>query len=207
MFKKLLSISIYIAKNWYKYWVKFLTIINKVKIFNTPCYIIYDPSEFDYKIRGEHIRDIEGLLEPGDIVFRSYDHYLDGFLIPGKFQHSGIYIGNNKIIDAISTGVREIDVIDFFQADKALVVRPNFGQDKAIERVKKWVGKSYDFKFNSEDSEEFYCHELTANAYKELNFKKVTPKLFGITFSFLSPRYISDSIIDNEHINNIFGIE
>ncbi len=195
-----------IFTNFYSYWVKILTIIAKVKIFPTPGYIIYDPSEFDYKVRGNSIREISQLLRPGDIVLRGYDHYLDNFMIPGKYSHSGIYIGDNKIIHAIATGVQEVDVIDFFQTDRACVLRPNYGIEEAVNFAKSYLGKKYDFKFDTKDSDEFYCHELVAKCYNSLPIQSIPVKFCGISFEFLGTKFLADSFLTNENIKIIIEL-
>lgn len=203
MWSKIITTSIYIIQNWYKWWVKFLTILGRIKVYKTPCYLIYDPNEFDYNVRGEQITEIQKIINPGDIVLRGYKHYLDGFLIPGEFSHSGVYIGNNKIIHAIASGVQEIDIIDFFQCDRFCIIRPNGGQEKAIERVKKWIGKGYDFKFDTNNSSEFYCHELTANAYIELQPEAYPIKIRNYVCKLITPKYIANSFLENKNFEII----
>lgn len=204
MWKKILTVLITIYKNWHVYWQQFLTIIGNIKIYKTPCFIQYSKEEYDYKVRGNVIREINNLLQPGDIVLRHYDNYLDSFLIPGYYSHSSIYIGDNKIIHAVAEGVKEIDVIDFCQCDGICVLRPIKEQSKAIEFAKNNLGKAYDFKFNTEDSSEFYCHELVANCYKDLNIKAF-PIIFGDKdIKFLKPRYLAESFLENENFEKIF---
>ena len=99
--KKLISIALHIYKNWYKYWSLFLKILGDIKIFKYPLWIQYSPDEYDYKVHGEQLRVLIAQLKPGDVVLRKYSCYLDNYLIPGEFSHSGIYVGGNKIIHAI----------------------------------------------------------------------------------------------------------
>ena len=205
MTKTLLTKLLYLYKNWYKYWKKFLTIIGDIKIFKTPMFVIYDNRPFDYNLRGRDIRQMEDLLKPGDIVLRGYDHYLDGYLIPGKYSHSGIYVGDHNIIHAIAEGVCEVDVIDFLQCDRACIMRPNKGQKKAIARAKKWIGTEYDFKFNSSDSSAFYCHELCACCYKDtIDVTAFYPNVFGKKeVLWLGKQYLADSFIYNDNFEKI----
>ena len=192
----------------YKNWINILTAIGNIKIFNTPFYILYDPREYDYKIRGYQIRHIKSLLKPGDIILRKYDHYLDGFLIPGKYSHSSLYIGNNTIIHAVAEGVKKIDLIDFCQCDGICVLRcKNEDVSKqAIINAKLNLGKPYDFKFNTNDSSEFYCHELVRTCFKDLNIESYYPSLFNIALKFLDKRYLDKSFLENKNFNKIIEI-
>ena len=202
LFKYLININ----QNGYKYWVKFLTILGDIIIYIKDGFgILYLAKEYEYDIHGQDIRDIIKIIKPGDIVLRKYNHYLDSIFIPGEYSHSGIYIGKNKIVHAIAEGVQEIDVIDFFQCDKACVLRPKKGIKKALQRVKKWIGKNYDFKFNSSDSSAFYCHELTATAYKELNIEAFYPSIFNKEIKFLNKKYLADSFIQNKNFEKIIS--
>lgn len=203
MFKKIFTFCLDLYKNWYSYWSKFLTIIGDIKIYKYPCFLLYNPSEYEYKIHGEDLRILQQLVEPGDILLRSYEHYLDGMLIPGKYSHAGIYIGDNKVIHAIAEGVKEIDIIDFFQCDKACILRPNKNQDIAIERAKKILNSPYDFKFNNNDSSAFYCTELAYYCYSELDIVPTKVTFLGFTLNFLQPRYLTESFLTNSNFKNI----
>ena len=205
--KKILTTLTFIIKNWYTFWVKLLTIIGNIKVFKTPLYISYDPAEFDYNIRGEMIRDIESKIEPGDIVLRQYRHYLDSFLIPGDYSHSGIYVGDNKVVHAVAEGVKEVDLIDFCQADKICVLRlahldANNLKETAVTNAKSFVGSSYDFLFDS-DSSDLYCHEMTAKSYKDVDIPTFPVTLFGYTFKFLKPKYLADSFLKNGNFTKV----
>lgn len=204
--KKILTISLYILKNWYKWWVQLLTIIGNVKLYTTPCFAIYNPEEYDYSIRGNQIRQICNLAKPGDIILRGYKHYLDGFLIPGKYSHAGIYIGEHTVIHAVAEGVKEIDIVDFLLADRVCVLRPNSEQDNAVQYVKEHIGSNYDFKFNSSDSSEFYCFELAAKAYSNLNVLSFDVELYNIPLKFLTPKYTDKSFLNNKNFEKIIEI-
>lgn len=201
--QKIISLIVYLLKNWYKWWVEILTIIGDIKVYKTPCYILYDNREFDYKLRGKDIRDMDNILQPGDVVLRGYEHYLDGFLIPSKYSHAGIYVGDHTIIHAISEGVKTIDVIDFIQCDRLCVLRPKSGQDLATDYAKYHLGSKYDFRFNTEDSSEFYCFELVAKAYTKLNIQAYPIEFYNIPLKFLSPRYLAESFLDNPNFEKI----
>ena len=139
---------------------------------------------------------------------RKPGNFLDGLVIPGEYSHSGVYVGDNIIIHAIAEGVLRVDLIDFCaNCERVIVLRPDSGQVQAIHRVNKWLGEHYDFKFNSSDSSAFYCHELTATAYQELNIKTYPSKLFGMELPGITPKYLCDSFLTNEHFTIICEIK
>lgn len=208
----LLPIIKYIYANWYRYWQKLLTIIGDIKVFpKYPLFLIYNPEEYDYKIRGNDIRKLSNIIKPGDIILRKYDHYLDSYLIPGPYSHSGIYIGDNKIIHAVAEGVKEIDIIDFCQCDGIKVLRATELKDEEINNIilkaKGALGSVYDFKFNSSDSSAFYCHELTSYCFN--NYIKFIPEpvtFKGKELKFIKPKYTADSFIKSDKLVPVYFI-
>lgn len=71
---------------------RFLTVFGDIKIFKGPFFIVYDPSS--YLVKGEDMREVTKIVEPGDILLRGYTNYLDGRFIPGYFSHVGFYLGS-----------------------------------------------------------------------------------------------------------------
>ena len=82
----------------------FIAWIGRMKYFTSPVSLVEDPGS--YKIKGREIRDlIDRELQPGDILLRGYDGYLDGIMIRlsgggqglGKyFSHAALYLGELK---------------------------------------------------------------------------------------------------------------
>lgn len=83
---------------------RFIAWIGTLKFFTSPLCLVEDPGS--YKIKGTDIRILldgdSPLLQPGDILLRGYDGYLDGELIrrtggakgAGKFlSHAALYVG------------------------------------------------------------------------------------------------------------------
>lgn len=204
MFKKLLQYSIWLYTHWYEYWVKALTILGDIKISKYPCWFLYQPEE--YKIKGDDIRKVIDTIEPGDIICHNYNDYLVSKLIPGDYSHGAVYIGNNKLIEAVAEGVIESDIIDFCRCDSVKIFRPISGQDKAIYRVKKWIGKDYDFKFKSLN-DSYYCWELCAEAYQELDIQKYAIQFMMKEIPCLGTKYIYESFDSNMNFRSILEIK
>ena len=166
-------------KNLYRWWSKFLTAFGEIKIFKFPMFIVYDPHYFS--VGGDQVLEIMSKIEPGDIILRGYDCYLDGCFIPDplSFSHGAIYIGNGKIIHAVSEGVSETDIIEFTRCDRIAVFRPKKYQKTAIKKAKQMLKDNipYDFNFMSKNSA-VYCFELCGSCYKKLKIPTYTVKKF-----------------------------
>lgn len=175
---------------------KVIGMFGNVKYFRYPLFILYDPT--DYNITQEDYDNFEYLLIPGDIVLRTYDHYLDGAVIPGFYSHASLYIGDKKIIHAIDEGVSEISLFDFAKCDGLAIIRPNVSdKDKwnAIKYVKDNLGKEYDYWFNFNTPDTYCCTELVYWAY--LDKISLEPKALNKFFGLIKQEIISpDDYLD-----------
>jgi hypothetical protein len=150
----------------YKIQKALFTFIGNIKWsgFFHPFWITVNAKTF--RLKGKHYREVEQLIRPGDVLVRRFEGYLDKFLIPGFWNHAGIYVGeidrrDHRVIHSISDGVVVDDLIDFMKTDHMIVLRaPEKYQDEAIERAKTIIGTDYDFAFEFGDSLRFSCTEL-----------------------------------------------
>lgn len=180
----------------YKIWSMFITQFGNIKVFKFPMFFVYDPSTF--KIDGQHVLEALRCLEPGDIILRGFDNYLDGYFIddPNGYSHGGIYIGDDKIVHAVAPHVCEIHVLDFMQCDRICILRPSKYKKAAIAKAKKFVQDKieYDYMFQDNTSS-LYCFELCALAYEKLNVQKIDfKKFFGL---LRRNAYLADSFREN----------
>lgn len=83
----------------------FLTIFGDIKVFRFPFFLVYDPGS--YQVKGDDVRALLGVLQPGDILLRAYSNYLDGKFIPGKFSHAALYCGAFQDEDRALAGTRQ----------------------------------------------------------------------------------------------------
>ena len=170
-----------LRKSLYKRWSRLLDIIGDIKVFKFPFFMVYDPSFF--KMTGEKIQAACEILQPGDIVLRGYDCYLDGHFIDGDYSHGSIYTAKNEITHAVSPKVCAVHPIEFMECDRVMVLRPKDQSlvEEAVRTARGYVGTPYDFSFNAEDPGELYCFELVARCYPSLNFERhKIRKLFGL---------------------------
>lgn len=122
-----------------------------------------------YKINGPDMRSILSLLEPGDVLINRKDHYVSNFFIKGNFSHAGLYVGNNRVIHVTTNGIVNQDILGFMRADAFAIARPKNTDDipLAIERAYGQLAKEvqYDYDFDKNSPEEFYCSEFTDYCY------------------------------------------
>jgi hypothetical protein len=123
-------------------WNSFLKFFGDIKVFKYPMYLLYDPGS--YKVKGHEIRRVIETVQPGDILVRSYSNYLDGYFIPGRFSHVGLYVGKTELADlenvknpnrdkfyegkqvvihSMAEGVFMEDVINFCKCDYLVIMR------------------------------------------------------------------------------------
>lgn len=130
--------------NWPKYALNaFLKIFGDIKIFKWPMFIVYDPR--GYQVKGDDVREVINLAQPGDILVRGFGKYLDGLFIPGYFSHTGLYLGEvlpehvkfvesgkgkalfrsgeQIVAHAMAEGVFMEDLINFCRCDRMLILR------------------------------------------------------------------------------------
>jgi hypothetical protein len=121
-----------------------------------------------YQLKGEDYRNISKKIKPGDIVVRRFEGYVDKWLIPGFFNHAGIYVGGQKqqVVHAVSDGVIKEDILNFMRTDHMVILRPPKNMAKAVVKVAKMaVGRQYDWDFNFQDNRRFSCTELVEHCF------------------------------------------
>ncbi len=182
----------------------FLTVFGDIKVFPWPLWIIYQPKTF--RIKGAETRHIASLVEPGDVLMRAYRNYLDGYFIPkgeSGCSHSGLYIGDGMVVHSIAEGALEIDLIDFCRTDRIVILRPGWGQEWAVQHARKCVDEAvpYDFDF-SPGPGKYYCHELTASCYPDLDIHQVSRKILGLVNSPVA--YLADSFYTNPNFRLVY---
>ncbi|MDP3010970.1 MAG: YiiX/YebB-like N1pC/P60 family cysteine hydrolase [Methylococcales bacterium] len=166
--------------------VSFLKAFAHFKVFKHPFFLVWDPHTFD--VKGNHYYAVKDTIQAGDILLRSYRNYLDGYFIPGKYSHAALYVGDEKIIHAMTPDVQSTDLVTFMRCDRICVIRPDVTEaDKqlAIQRVKNMLGKPYDYDFVFEPDgaetettqRKFSCSELIYFAFD----KNLADLKWGIT--------------------------
>lgn len=192
-----------------------LDILGRARVSWQPFWISFAPAGF--KVKGPGIRRAMNILQPGDIVCRRYTCYVDGWFIPGRFSHSGIYVGDDTIIHALGDGVQKVDPIDFFQCDGFAILRPKNQTvvGKACEIAKSYLGYGYDYTFDiCEDyknqdevqnrTKTVYCHELTRSCYPDLDIPTVLPSLWNGMIRSSKRQFLAQSFFDSPDFELIY---
>lgn len=114
-----------------------------------------------FRLKGRHYRQLASIIKPGDVLIRRFEGYVDKWLIPGFWNHGGIYVGGNKVVHAISDGVIKEDLIDFMRTDHVIVLRPPLCyRQAAVNKALAAIGSEYDFAFDFRETMRFSCTEL-----------------------------------------------
>lgn len=195
--------------------IAFLNVFGKIKVYRWPMFIVFDPK--GYAVKASGIRKAMNVVRRGDVLFRRYRNYLDGYFIPGRFTHSGIYVGDGIIIHAMSDGVQKIDIIDFLRCDGFAILRPvaKEGRDmtalteKSAGIAKSYLGNKYDYDFKVEKpsakpSEPVYCHELVRKCYPDLDIPLKTASLWNGMIKSSSKKYLAQSFFDSEDFEVVY---
>jgi len=154
------------------------------------------------KTTSKQILELMDIIQPGDVLCRKYTYYLDTYLIPGEYSHSGIVMDKNQMVHSIAEGVGYIHPIDFVKdTDGFIILRPKYEDtesiNKTISQGKYYVDSKvqYDFLFN--DPTKLYCHEMTC-ACLGMGGILVLQSTFSVgifPFKFKKTAYLADDII------------
>jgi hypothetical protein len=131
-----------------------------------------------YKVKGDDVRNIINIVEPGDVLLRRYDHYLGSIIIPGYYSHSALYLGNDTIIHMLGDGIKKEDILTFLRCDAISVLRckdKSLSESAMIKAVELYnAGVKYDYDFNFSDSKYMSCTEYIDYCFGGLfNGKKI----------------------------------
>lgn len=146
----------------YKIKSGFVGWFGNIQIFKYPFFILFGHNA--YKIKGTHQREILGIVQPGDVLLRRYDHYISGLMIPGYYTHAAIYAGDDQIIHVLGDGMCKEDILTFLRCDNTVVLR--YKDQSITETVVKLAYKQlenkieYDYDFDTDSPEKFYCTEF-----------------------------------------------
>lgn len=195
-----------------------------IRIYNRPLWFVFNPKPFG--VRGRHIRDALGLLQPGDVLVRAYDTYLSSWFIPGRFSHSGVYVGRLEgdlgvatVVHALGTGVQRTDILDFLMAcDSFAILRPKCDdatKNQACQIAVRYIGAQYDYRFDicedydNEDEVEkrtksVYCHELTRSCYPHLRVEPLCPSLWNGMIRSSKRQFLAQSFFDSPDFTVVY---
>lgn len=174
------------------------TFLGDVKYFGIGHPLWFQINAHGYKLRGEHYRQVRELILPGDIVVRRFDDYLSSYMLPGWWNHMGIYIGHDgqkaeQVVHAVSEGVIQEDILNFMRSDHMIILRAHEGRESAIHKAKSIVGRPYDFGFDFQETDRFSCTELVSYCYPGVASPK---KRFG-RLTYVADDFVASPLLEH----------
>ena len=184
---------------WYKFKRWFLSWSADIRIYPGGIILFGDSH---YHLKGDDMREILNVLEPGDILLRRYSHYLGSVLVPGYFSHAAVYVGDDQVIHILGEGITKEDILVFMRCDDMAVLRctePD-RRDKVISRAWDQLAKGveYDYDFDTDDSSKFYCTEFVEYC---LGYPTRERSMFEIK-QILPDSFMASSVLDLVWKNN-----
>jgi len=159
-------------------------VFGDIQFFKSPFHVILW-GDTHYRVKGPEIRHILDTIQPGDILLRRYHRYVSGWFIPGYYTHVAIYVGDGKIIHATTHDVCDEDILTFCRADEIAVLRPKVTDEVkqiAVDMAKSIIGREYDFLFDGNDDQRFYCSEVPKYCYSgvfdDIGSNKIPPDAY-----------------------------
>lgn len=104
------------------------------------------------------------------IVLSHKNYEFTNLFIKGYWTHAAVIVSNNEIVEALSSGVMQNNIRDFFStSDDFIILEPinmdEKSKEEAVKFIKNKIGSPYNFSFiQSEDK--FTCSDLVGRAYK-----------------------------------------
>lgn len=151
---------------WYKLKSGFLSWGSDIRIYRGG--IILFGSSY-YNVKGEDVRKILNVIEPGDVLLRRYDHYLGSRLIAGYWSHAAIYVGEDSVIHMLGEGITKEDILTFTRCDDIAVLRCQIPSliPEAIKNAYAYLSKEveYDYDFDNNSDNNLYCTEYVDDIF------------------------------------------
>ncbi len=121
--------------------------------------------------------DIKQTLKEGDVILKDNCSYplsqLSARLIENTWIHSGVYVGEGKIVDCgTKPFVAEIDIDEFLDASGIEILRPEYAtaDDRAslLAYLKTSLYEPFNSSFRLGASSSFYCTQLISKALAQM---------------------------------------
>lgn len=152
-----------------------------------------------YKVKGNYIKEIMRLLQPGDVLLNSHTGFVSSWFIKGKYKHAGLYVLDGDVIHVIGDGIQKESIYSFLRCDSFAIIRCKnrdlikLAIANAYRQFDRHVKYDYDFDITSESAEsEFYCSEFTdfcfGYPFKNSNKKYIYPS------DYIEPNFLFEVI-------------
>lgn len=177
----------------------------------------FNENDFDMISRKEFEPYVDQ-LERWDIIFTDWARYISSIIIPWTWKHALIYLWNWEIIDATSEWVTTWELKDLDNLSRGsllkqiIAFRPNLTdeqKEKFIQFAFDQLGKPYDFDYNKEDKDAYYCSELVADWLASMGLD-ITYESESVWRMVISPEdavnYVKEVWIPNWEFEDIFWL-
>jgi hypothetical protein len=134
-------------------------------------WIVYRPHH--YAMSGPDVRKVIENVQPGDILLRRYDGYVNTLFTPGFWGHAALCVNRTEVIHAVGVGVVREDLITFCRTDSVAVLRLKDATADMTERAiacaeaHEKARTAYDYRFRDKNHA-VYCTELVNVCYNGL---------------------------------------
>lgn len=164
-----------------------------------PGYIAHQQDAKDY---------LQGVLRPLDVVLVSSKSKATHRLLPGEFVHVAVYLGDRReleqlgvweekviraragqiengavFVEADVKGVHLSSKDRVFNTDHVVVLRPSIRSSRQrrdmILKFHEYLGSRFDYHFNADNQDAFFCAELADHVLTDQGFPK--RKIYGRT--------------------------
>jgi len=150
-----------------------INFFGSIVLYPRPMFVMFYGS-VHYKFKGDNLREVLDMIEPGDILLRTYDNYLSSMVIPGYWSHAGLYVGDDKVIHVGGDGIIEEDILTFTRCDDIALLRIDDDEriNSAIAKAYDFLaqGIKYDYDFSKNNGKKMYCTEFTDECYGGISY-------------------------------------
>lgn len=109
------------------------------------------------------------MARPGDVLLSRTKGELTTLVIPGFWKHAAIYVGNGKVVEAVSPFVKKSELSDFvYKTDYVSLLRvrdikKTLG-NRIAKRARDHIGKKYDFDLDIQNQDKVFCSEVAVDS-------------------------------------------
>lgn len=158
-------------------------------------------------------------LKRGDIIFTDGAKYISSIIIPWTWKHTLLYLWSWEIIDATAKWVSTWLLVDVDNLSRWSLLRSiiAFRPNLTVEQIENMISftydkiwKPYDFDYDKEDKDAYYCSELIKDSLSWV-WINISYESESVWKMVVSPEdmvnYISEIWIPNGEFDIIFHLK
>jgi hypothetical protein len=184
------------------------SIASAYQIFaDTVCRVLVSVMDVRYHRRAKRLSAAEkahiaSLIRPGDILVDSNDSFpgwqlASRVLLGSNWVHMGFCIGDGMVIDAgTESAVSAVTLNRFLRTSRVAILRPQYADatdaQAAVDHVRTFVGKTYNFTLNFEPGDTIYCTQMIRDVLGALRRPILIPLNNVLGRQIVSPQAFVD---------------